>query len=61
MVVHIIAARLKDEDIFVTDRFGDFDVCLSVGELANGNGNQWDVKPVRRFVINVASLDSHEC
>ena len=61
MIVYIIAAGLKDEDVFVTDRFGDFDVCLSVRELANGNGNQWDVKPVRGFVINVASLGSHEC
>lgn len=47
MIIYIIAPGLNDEDIFVTDRFGDFDVRLSVGELANGDGNQWDIKPVR--------------
>ena len=36
VVVDVVAAALDDEDVFVSNRFGDFDVDFAIGELFDG-------------------------
>lgn len=44
VVIGILTARLNDENIFISNRFRNFDVDFAVGELLDGAGYERDVE-----------------
>lgn len=54
MVIDVVAPGLDDENIFVADRLGNFDIGLAVGELFNGAGNEGHAEP--RICEQITSL-----
>lgn len=44
-VVHVVAPRLDDEDVFIANRLGDFDVDLAVRKLLGRAWGQGNVEP----------------
>lgn len=45
IIIDISTAGLDDEDVFVTDRLGNFDVSFAIGEFFDCDGNERDVQP----------------